>query len=205
MALVIPWGWGHRVDGMEDLSVHCTFAVNRLQTHRLLERVAFEAGYWPSLRGDVPFDLGQPVRSYAGSVFDDPHGFAGAIAQVASNDTVARAMASHRARIVRPSFAGFGDTMRAVGRRDWGGLALRLVAPAGVMIHAEAADGATVAFSDRSVWVHSDALDTFATLADTQPRSLGELPPVGREVDRRADFAAQLVSSGLAVVQPAPD
>ena len=83
MALVIPRGWGHQVDGCDDLSIHCTFAVVRLEVHQLLERIAFEAGCWPSLRADVPFDVHRPARSYAGGVFDQPGGFAAALAEVA--------------------------------------------------------------------------------------------------------------------------
>ena len=90
MALVIPRGWGHRVDGSDDLSVHCTLGVARLEVHDLLERVRFEAGYWPALRGDVPFDVREPALSYGGSVFDDADGFARTIGEVASVELVER-------------------------------------------------------------------------------------------------------------------
>ena len=57
-----PAGMAHRLDGLETCRFPALFAVNRVEIlHRLVERVAFKAGYWPSLRGDVPFDLGLPA------------------------------------------------------------------------------------------------------------------------------------------------
>src|SRR5262249_12413866 len=75
-ALVIPRGWGHEVEHGEDLSIHYTIGIARLEVHHVFERVSFEAGFHPKLRADFPFDLREPAGSYGESVFDDPHGFA---------------------------------------------------------------------------------------------------------------------------------
>jgi len=204
MALVIPRGWGHRVDGSDDLSVHCTLGVSRLEVHNVLERVSFEAGYWPALRADMPFDPDEPVMSYMGSVFDSPQGFARAIAAVATPELVDRAIAAHRARITRPTFPSFRDTFRAVAFGDWSGLALRLIAPAGIMVNTETDQDSVLAFKGQAVRVAAEARDAFAALADTLPRRLGDLPAIGSgEADLRAEFARQLVACGLATVEPA--
>ncbi|MGH9028070.1 MAG: JmjC domain-containing protein, partial [Acidimicrobiales bacterium] len=150
ICLVIPRGWGHAVEGSDDLSIHCTLGVSRLQIHDLLERVHFEAGYWPTLRADVPFDVREPARSYKGSVFDDPLGFARTMGEVATPELLERAVASHRARMWRLQYPSLLETFRAVAHRDWSGLAVRLNARAGVMVQAELDDAVVLAFDNRA-------------------------------------------------------
>jgi hypothetical protein len=206
-ALVIPRGWGHRVEGSDELSVHCTIGVNRLETHNLLERVGYEAGFWPMMRADVPYDPLEPVGSYEGSVYDDPLGFARTIAEIASPELVDRAIAAHRARLVRPPFGELGHAFRAVAYDDWSGLALRLNAPAGISVHREDEDAAVLAFCNRAVRVAAEAGDAFVALVDTAPRKISELPAVGGGDggDRRTELARLLVVLGLATVEPVVD
>ncbi len=201
MALVIPRGWGHRVDGSDDLSVHCTIGVARLEVHDLFERVRFEAGYWPVMRGDVPFDVREPAVSYGGSVFDEPDGFARTAGEIASVELIERAVASHRARIRRAAYPSFLDTFRAAALGDWSELTIKLVAPAGVMVHAELDDEVILAFNNRAVRVALEARDAVAALADCAPWMVGALPSVGGDEDRRPELARLLVTAGLATVQ----
>jgi hypothetical protein len=177
--------------------------VNRIEVHNLLERVGFESGWWPALRADVPFDVNEPVMSYAGSVFDGPDGFARAVAQVAVPELVDRAIAAHRARLQRGTVPPFPETFRAIAFGDWSGLNIRLLAPAGIMVHSEAGHESILAFKGQAVRVAADATDAFVALADCEPRSIADLPPVGLgEADRRAEFARQLVTCGLANIEP---
>jgi hypothetical protein len=204
MALIIPRGWGHRVDGSDDLSLHYTIGISRLEVHHMIERVAFEAGYWPTMRGDVPFDPFAPAGSYAGSVFDDPQGFARTLAEIATPELIDRAVASHRARILRPVFPNFEDTFRVVAFNDWSGLRVRLAAPSGVMLQAEGVDGAVVALNDHALRVASPAMDAFAALSDCEPWAIEDLPAVTVDgVDARAQLAQQLVVVGMATAEPA--
>jgi hypothetical protein len=202
MALVIPRGWGHRVDGSDDLSVHCTIGVNRLEAHHLLERVSYEAGFWPALRADVPFDVRQPITSYGGSVFDEPHGLVRTISEIVTPEMTERAIAAHRARVVRRLFPSFVETFRGVALDDWSGLGVRLTVPAGVMVLNESEDATVVAFDNWAVRVAAQALDAFLVLADGVPRAVMDLPPVGSgEDDQRRELARQLVVSGVGVVE----
>jgi len=203
MALVIPRGWGHRVDGSDDLSIHCTIGLARLETHEMLERVAFEAGFWPMLRADTPYDVREPATSYGGSVYDQPQGFARTIAEVATPELVERAIASHRARIVRRPYPSFGDVFRGVALRNWAGLKVRLVSPAGIMLHSETDEAAVFAFNNRAVQVLTEALEAFLALADAEPMSVSDLPHVGSggDEDLRPEFASQLVATGMATVE----
>jgi hypothetical protein len=205
-ALIIPRGWGHVVEGSDDLSIHCTIGVNRIEVHELLERVGFEAGYWPTLRADVPYDVRAEVTSYDGSVFDDPHSLGRTLAEVATSEMAERAIATHRARQVRLLSRPFGDAFRAVAKGDWSGLAVRLTAPAGVMLAAEDQPESNVvfAFGDRAVRVAAPALEAFLAVVDCQPWAVEDLPPVGAEEDRRAEFARMLVSTGMATVDRLP-
>ena len=204
LALVIPRGWGHRVDGSEDLSIHYTIGVSRLEVHDMLDRVRFEAGFWPMLRGDVPYDVREPALSYNGSVFDDPLGFSRTVGEVATPEMVERAVAAHRARIWRLHYPSLVDTFRAVALGDWSGLAIRLNAVAGVMVHAEFDDAVVLTFCDRAVRVATEAADAVAALADCAPWKITDIPPVGTGEDRREELARALVSDGLANVEPVP-
>jgi hypothetical protein len=201
MCLVIPRGWGHRVDGSEDLSIHYTLGVSRLEVHDMIDRVHFEAGFWPMLRGDVPYDVREPAISYKGSVFDDPLGFSRTIGEVATPEMVERAIAAHRSRIWRLQYPSLDDTFRAVALGDWSGLAIRLNAVAGVMVHAEFDDAVILTFCDRAVRVAAEAVDAVAALADCAPWRVSDLPTVGGgDEDRREELARLLVTEGLATV-----
>jgi Cupin superfamily protein len=205
MCLVIPRGWGHRVDGSEDLSIHYTIGVSRLEVHDVIDRVHFEGGFWPMLRGDVPYDVREPALSYGGSVFDDPLGFSRTIGEVATPELVERAVAAHRSRVWRLQYPSLYDTFRAVALGDWSGLGIRLNAVAGVMVHAESDDAVVLMFSDRAVRVVTDAVDAVAALADCAVWKITDLPPVGdNEEDRREELAKLLVTRGLATVEPVP-
>jgi hypothetical protein len=202
MCLVIPRGWGHRVDGSDDLSIHYTIGISRLEIHDMLDRVHFEAGFWPRLRGDVPYDVREPAPSYNGSVFDDPLGFSRTIGEVATPELVERAIAAHRARIWRLQYPSIYDTFRAIASGDWSGLGIRLNAVAGVMIHGEFEDAAVLTFSDRAVRVANEALDAVTALTDCSAWKISDLPPVGSGgEDRREELAKLLVSNGLATVE----
>jgi hypothetical protein len=202
MALVIPRGWGHRVDGSDDLSVHCTIGINRLEAHHLLERVSYEAGFWPALRADVPYDVRQPITSYGGSVFDEPHGFVRTISEIVTPEMTERAIAAHRARVVRRLFPSFVDTFRAVSLGDWSGLGVRLIVPAGVMVLNESEDAIVVAFDNWAVRLAADAIEAFLVLADGKTKAVVDLPAVGPgKDDQRREFARQLVVSGVGMVE----
>jgi hypothetical protein len=203
LALVIPRGWGHRVDGSDDLSVHCTIGVNRLEIRHLFERVEFESGFWPRLRADVPYEIRDPVRSYGGSIFDDPAGFARSVAEVATPEMLERAVASYRARIERYFFSQFETAFDAVALNDWTGLALQLSAPAGVMLQDQSGGEVILAFNDRSMKVREEALDVVVALTDCQPWGIEDLPTVGGSAERRAELARALATNGLASVHPA--
>ena len=80
-----------------------------------------------------------------------------------------------------------------------------MVAPAGVMLQAESDEATIVAFKDRAVRISPEAVAAFAALSDCEAYRVTDLPPVGTEAaDRRAEFARQLVTHGLAVVEPLP-
>jgi hypothetical protein len=202
LALVIPRGWGHRVDGSDDLSIHYTIGVNRLETHEMIERVGFEAGFWPSMRSDVPYDVRAEAISYGGSLYDEPQGFARTLAEIATPEFVERAVAAYRARLVRHPFVPFAPTFRAVAFNDWDHVTIRLFPIAGVLVHSEADDGAILAFNNASVRVRGEALDAVVALADCEPWAVKDLPPVGEGEDRRPELARLLVTRNLAVVEP---
>jgi hypothetical protein len=170
----------------------------------MLDRVRFEAGFWPMLRADVPYDVREPALSYNGSVFDDPLGFSRTVGEVATPEMVERAVAAHRARIWRLHYPSLVDTFRAVALGDWSGLAIRLNAVAGVMVHAEFDDAVVLTFCDRAVRVATEAADAVAALADCAPWKITDIPPVGTGEDRREELARALVSDGLANVEPVP-
>ena len=85
-------------------------------------------------------------------------------------------------------------------------MAVRLTAPAGVMLAAEDQPESNVvfAFGDRAVRVAAPALEAFLAVVDCRPWAVADLPPVGAEEDRRAEFARMLVSTGMATVDRLP-
>jgi hypothetical protein len=199
--LVIPRGWGHEVRGVDELSIHYTIGLNRLEVHQLVERITWEGGFWPALRADVPFDLDDPAVSYSGSVFDDDMGLAAALADVATPELVARAVASYRARCSRFPFASLQDSVAAVVRDEWDGFELELAAPVGVMVSNETEASVTLAFGDRLVVLHPAAVPVVVALAAApQPRSALE-PVIVDGVDLTGVLLRQLVAGGLAIVR----
>lgn len=201
MALVIPRGWGHEVRGSTELSAHYTIGLNRLEVRQILDRAAWESGYWPTLRADVPYDIDAPTSSYGGSVFDEADGLREAAAEVLSDDMIERAIAAFRARIQMRLFPSLPATFRAFEQGDWSGCALQLPAPAGIAVHRDEEHQTVVAFDDRLIHVDNRALDAFLMLAHGAPMKFDELPVVDVEGnDERQRFARDLLKNSLAEV-----
>ena len=201
MALFIPRGWGHEVLGSDDLSIHYTIGINRLEVHHLLERVAFEAGMHPLLRADVPFDLRAPIESYGGSPLDDPNGLGREIADLVTPELVDRGVAAYRARLEMRRFPSLVATFRAVGLDRWDDVRIRIPSTGGLAILQEDASGVTFGLDDRALAVASPALDAFLTLADAAPRRLDELPAVVVDgEDQRRRLVRDLLAANVAVV-----
>jgi hypothetical protein len=200
-ALVIPRGWGHRVENLEDLSIHYTIGMNRLEVHQLFDRIAFESGYWPAYRADVPYDPFAPVQSYGGSVFDEPQGLAESLAGIATPALVRRAIASHRARLRVDPVQALAPAFRSVFRHDWTGLSLRIIAPGGVMYLEEDDEHVVVAFDDRAVQIERSVWPAFVALAAGAALTVEQLPPVELDgTDQRAELARELVVNRMATV-----
>ena len=201
-ALVIPRGWGHRVENLDDLSVHYTIGVNRFEVHQIFDRIAFESGYWPAYRADVPFDPFAPIDSYGGSVFDEPLGLAETLSEIATPALVHRAVASYRARLRVDPVQTLSPAFSAVFRGAWDGLCLRLVAPGGVMLVEQDEDHVVVAFDDRVVQVDRVAWPAFLTLASGGAPAVADLPAIEVDgLDQREAFARQLIVARMAVVE----
>ena len=198
-ALVIPRGWGHEVWGSDDLAVHYTIGINRFLAHQLVQALQLEAGHWPILRADVPYEPRAPVSSYEYSVHDAPDGLAGILADLATPDLVDRAIAAYRARMRIRQFAQITQTWRAIAAEDWSGLGVRLPVPAGLMLLDSTAESATFAFGNRKVEVAAPAIDAFLAVAETVPLHPEQLPPVDAPDGNQA-LATELVESGVAVV-----
>ncbi len=201
MALVVPRGWGHEVLGSDELTIHYTIGINRLEVHHLLERVAFEAGLSPLLRADVPFDLLAPIESYGGSPLEDPHGLAREVADLVTPELIDRAVATYRARNEARRFPPLVSTFGALALGRWDGVRLRMPATGGLTVAGEDATWVTFAYDNRIVRVPAAAADAVVALAASAPLLLADLPPVeidGR--DRRADLARDLVSANVVVL-----
>lgn len=65
-ALFVPRGWGHRVAGFDELSVHFTIGMRRMNGLDLLARLASLAPTRMALRGDLPAEIAQWFRSADG-------------------------------------------------------------------------------------------------------------------------------------------
>lgn len=198
-ALVIPRGWGHEVQGSDDLAVHYTIGVNRFIAHQLLDRIEAEGGTYPILRADVPYDAREPVVSYERSLHDSPTGLAEFLASLATPDLVDRALATHRARIPLRLFGSLHDTWRAVGSEDWSGLGVRVPVPAGVMLVGSAPGATSFAFGNRIVDVRNGAVDAFLALAEADVRAPDGLPEI-TGADGTA-LARELVEAGVAAIE----
>ena len=202
MALMIPRGWGHEVLGSDDLSIHYTIGINRVEVHHLLERVAYEAGMQPLLRADVPFDLRAPILSYAGTPLEDPNGLGREIGDLITPELIDRGVASYRARLELRRHSQLTATFAPLALDRWDGTVIRIPTVGAVMMLDESADAVTLGFDNRSVQIRAEALDAFVALADSEPRALDALPPVLVDgEDQRARFVRELVANNIAVLE----
>lgn len=202
-ALLVPRGWGHQVEGSEDLTIHYTVGINRLEVPTLLRSMS-------GLIADDRLDLPVPSDPFAPGadhpLLAAPDDLARAIDEWIDDALIRRAVASYRARLHRRRFPSLRTTFQAVALGDWSGLGLRLAAPGGIgVVDGQPSDeaDATFAFDDRLVTVAAPALAAFVQLADGRARHPDELPPVLVDgLDQRRRLARELVTSGVADVVP---
>ncbi|MFN8038101.1 MAG: cupin domain-containing protein [Acidimicrobiales bacterium] len=201
MALLVPRGWGHRVEGSDDLTIHYTIGINRLEVPALLR-----------LLGDLVVDdrLDHPLPTSPFRGADDhpllvaPDDLARALDEWLEPTLIRRAVATHRARLHRRRFPALRTSFRAVARGDWSGLGLRLAAPSGVGVVPPApgpGDDLRLAFDDRLVTIAAPAIDAVVQLADRRACHPGDLAPVVVDgSDERFRLARELVTAGVADV-----
>lgn len=198
LAILIPRGWGHRVEGSDDLSMHLTIGIARQEVHDLVRRLAARPGASAAMQADVPFDpLTAPAR--VDRTFDDASTFARLVDEQMTPDLMSDALASHRASLHRMPPAALRPAFHALALDDWASVRLRLTAAAGVMLADETPDAIDVAFQNTLVHVATPGVEAFLTLVPGRPVAVGELPPVDlvEEDDGRLAFARAALEAGI--------
>ena len=139
-ALLIPRGWGHRVDSSDELSIHLTVSIHKLAVSGMLSFLATAASNWPILRADVPFDPSQPVYSYDGSVFDEPDGLRKEVDPL-FGDLIERSMSVSRAQIPAVSCQSLAASLEVMVNQNWDNAVVDAPFPGGVHIVESDDDG----------------------------------------------------------------
>lgn len=197
-ALVVPsrWTWGS--EGGDGLQAWLVFQVHRLRVHDLLERIHFEAGSWPLMRADVPFDPNGEVHSYAGSIFDDREILTEVLEDVVGAELVERGLASHRARLRALQPGLLSGTARSLAAGDWTDLPIHVNAPVGALVAAVADDALVLAFGDRLVRASAPAAAAIVHLLGGTALTVTELAAAAG--GPAEELVASLVRLGVASV-----
>lgn len=197
-SLMIPRGWGHRVESFDELSVHLTIGLNRFNLVGLVELMAAEASNHPLFRADLPYDPSQPAHSYAGSVFDTPASFDEHFAPIV-DAVVGRGLARMRAAVPMTPISSFTDVLAVTVEDAWeeGVYAARYAGGLMVVQRAEP-DELGVAAAQRVIDMPLEYLPVLAECAAGEDLTFDELvarSQGGRDVVRAAVRA--LVGAGV--------
>ena len=201
-AVMIPRGWGHRVESFDELSVHLTIGLNRYHTLALVDHLATEASNYPLFRADTPFHLGQVPVSYGGSVFDSPPAFAEHLAPVL-DVALPRGLARWRASMAMTPISAYMDTLHVSTGDRWedGRFSARL--PGGIMVADQGVDSepghAVLAAGQRIIEMPSEFVPIFAACASGDEVTLADLVEQCPQLDITVVRAAirRLVDAGV--------
>lgn len=199
LGILIPRGWGHRVEGSDDLSMHLTIGIARQEVHDLVRRLAARPGASAAMSADVPFDpFTEPT--YTGAAFDETTAsFARLVDEQMTPDLVSDALAFHRASLHRTLPATLRPAFQALALGDWASVRLRLTTAAGVMLADESPDTIDLAFQNKLVRVATPGVEAFLALVPGRPLAVGDLPPVDLvdDADGRIAFARAALEAGI--------
>ena len=203
MALFIPRGWGHRVEGNDDLSIHYTVGINRVRAHQILDLLVNEAPMGPLFRSDVPLDPSAEVTSYERSLFDSASSFGDEVRQLATPELVDRALSASRIRLKHRFLSPFSSVKQVVVNGDWHGLMIEVPAPGGVLWlgENEDANSFSVACAGMNMEISAAALPIVERLFTSEPVTFDELPVVGSPEVTSA-FVMDLVRAQVARLRP---
>ena len=198
MCLVIPRGWGHEVLGSDDLSVHYTIGVNRITVQDAITRLSSEGGFHPLFRADLAYEPNGDVHSYDRSVLDGESALSDAVAELATQDLIERAIATYRARMPLRMFPRLFDAWITSGTGEFAGATVRMPVAAGVHMIGVGPNSVTVGVADQAVELTFTAFDVVVQLADASPRRVEDIVVgEGGTADERDQVLADLVRAGL--------
>jgi hypothetical protein len=189
-ALYIPRGWGHRVSGFDELSLHLTIGMRRLCGRDVLDFVATEALKEPAFRADVPTGGG-------GFALDE------ALAALAGDEAVDAATGFWRAQLTARPRDGFLATAHAVHAADLDDTWIRAALPGGIVFADRSVDRDDGRFGLAAhavqVRLADDAAAPLAQLADAEPHRVGDLTyPCGHPGTACRDrFVRGLLEAGI--------
>ncbi len=197
MCLVIPRGWGHEVQGSDDLSIHYTLGITRLTFSDVMQRVAVESGFNPLIRADVAYEPANPVQSYDGSLLDDPAMLPDLVAGLATPELVDRAIATFRSRCPFRLSPRLFDMWAAACAGQWDTMTLRMPVPMGLHLIDVVPQATLFAVGDFRLSVSGAATELVLALADAQPHQIADLPLVNDSAAEREAACSELLRAGL--------
>lgn len=186
--LYLPRGHGHRTRTVHGLSAHASLWIRPPTGIEIAQFVSTAASSSPALRASVPVN----TERYACSIDSELRGLVEA-ADVQAGVAQWRAKVPSRARTALSALSSFDR--HHLSRTESGPLALRLSAPGGFVM---SADGAEIAFAERSYRLEDPALDWLGAALDCSSKSTDlalAVPALGPH--ERDELALVLLEAGV--------
>lgn len=200
----------------DELSVALELRIRRQSLLDVVDGMARHARGHPAARADVPVDLGAPVRSYGGSVFEGEDLAAGLRAELTSSERQQQEVFAWRARLVPAHRGQRSAALALLGADDFGPTgpvgAIELVSdlPGGWWCADDGADPDAAIRLVAGGWIVSsssvpEALAVVGALAGGRSVAIADLAQVAPEDDVRS-LVQDLLRAGLvAATSPASE